>query len=492
MFYDLRKLGEDCDYAISSDSINEIESKIAKLESYLKLSISVEHKSHMYYFLGNLYIKKSALKKEKYNQWKNKSYPDNAVLAVNNLRKANEFSGRSEHYIKFEIKTNLANCLSDFGRHIEAINLWPCDFSLKGDSPFVSCYRKAKTLLYLANFIEDKYHSFDYTFQAYKIFKTLTNEVVSKGYSYFEKFTKDKNIINFIRQGDKFSKLDARDIEKIPYNLKYNSKGEKSYKEWCLDNCLFLTHLNDITKLPIAAKDIIQFPIHRTSINDGPYFLAAFSAIKREYSYARFLLYEGLYEKSCPRYELNNLYLTDTFDGVDFSLSTEKIKTAFRLVFSIFDKLAKIMVVYFKQQKNQSDAFFTPKFIREQFNSFENPFIASLFWLSCDLKDIDFENPKYNWKAPNPDAKKIREIRNSLEHNWLRVANGVPIWDNESGFDYASVVSRDELSKLALKSFQMVRSGIFYFIFSVIYNERTKVESNNLVLPQENPIWEPI
>ena len=443
------QLGIECDQAISSNSIETIDLKIQEVKSLLNQNESDSlHLSLLHYFIGNLFIAKSSLVQEKYDDWTNKNFPSNGVEAINHLRIAYKFSTQKEHYIRFEIQTNLANCLCKFGRYIEAIQLWLCDFSHEGDNPFVSIYRKANTLRYLATFIDSKYTAYDYKFKAYGMLKILKTKV--EGEIIFSKHIElmsDADIVGFIKQGNELTQQGAINIEEEDTsNQKYGNNEEKLYSEWCLENNLFLNHLNDITNIIIARFDIIQFPSHTTSIFDGPYLLEAFSAIKREFSFARFLLYEGIFQKNCPEYEYRNLYLTDTGGGIYYEMNIEKIKTSMRLAFSIFDKLMNLMIVYFEGREKLSKRIaFQPKFIRENIKPKNNPFITSLYWLACDLTDINPNTSNIPWEAPNPDSKKLREIRNALEHSWLRVTDGPSIWEDRSGFNYAYEINKEDL-----------------------------------------------
>ena len=390
----------------------------------------------------------------------------------------------------FEIQTNLANCLCSFGRYIEAIQLWPCDFFHEGDSAFVSTYRKANILRYLSTFIDSPYTAYDYRFKAYRMLKILKAKVDRDGIiSKHRVLMNDPDIVVFIKKGDELTQKGAINIEEEDTSdTKYDNGEEQLYSEWCLENNLFLNHLNDITNKIIARFDIIQFPKHDTSIFDGPYFLEAFSAIKREFSFARFLLYEGIFQKNCPDYEYKNLYLTDTGGGIYYEMDIEKIKTSMRLAFSIFDKLINLMIVYFEgREKLSKKTVFQAEFIRKNIKPQNNPFITSLFWLACDLTGIDPNNSNTSWKTPNPDAKKLREIRNALEHNWLKVSDGPGIWEDRSGFNYAYEISKEELIEITIKTMKMARSGLLYFVFSVNYHEKNKPKHK--AVAQENPLW---
>jgi len=255
------------------------------------------------------------------------------------------------------------------------------------------------------------------------------------------------------------------------------------YREWCLKNKLFLNHLNDITISSIANKDIIQFPDHITLPMITPYFSAAFSAIKREYCFARFMAFEGFNEIH-PHYENKKLYLTDTLDFVRYEGYIEKLKTSLRLVFSVLDSLANLMYNYFFNDKPTKRISFTEEFIRKNFSNFDNKFIDSLYWLALDLAGDD--NIAKKGKAPSPDGKIIRQIRNAIEHNWLRVSDY-----RETNKDFANfVITSNDLKDITLKTFKFIRSSILYFVLAVKVNENSKEADKRKLIPQQIPMYD--
>lgn len=272
-----------------------------------------------------------------------------------------------------------------------------------------------------------------------------------------------------------------KSYKEMSKNIKFKSKSELKYKTWCANNCLFLNPMNDISRELFVAHDILQFPNHIVEIGEGPYYPSAFSDIKNKYCKARYLFFCALCKKY-PKWCEEDLYLTDTYDEVDFSSNIEYLKIAYKQCFSIFDCIATLINNYFKI--NSKQATFTSGWIKNNCSKLNNPFIDSLYWLSCDFMDI---TNKPNWKAPNPDATKLKNIRNSLEHGWVRVSEIYQyIWSRN--LDYATTVSKDEFIDLTYKLFKYTRSAILYFTFAVTVNEKM----NNIkgVIPSiETPIY---
>jgi len=249
-----------------------------------------------------------------------------------------------------------------------------------------------------------------------------------------------------------------------------------------LNHRIFLNPLNDISQSHIAAQDILQFPNRKVKQGEGPYFPAAFSTIKRDFCFARFLAYEGFSEIH-PKFEAERLFLTDTLDYVRYEGYIEKLKTAFRICFSTFDSIALLMHEYFGS--GHKKAGFTPRDIRKISSNPDNPFLSALYWLSCDLYDIDLTKKGHQWDAPNPSAAIYRKMRNACEHGWLRIADGdCEVWDRTN--DYAYTVTSELLELHTMSILKLARSAISYFFYAISFEEnRKKSDSEPELLLQD-------
>jgi len=477
-------LGKKCDVAISQKNEQELDGCISECQKFLQNGDIKENvKKSLNYWLGNLLSCKSSINSENIQDWKNHKFPTYLVECINYHRKA--FYLDIESSLHDEVKTNIANELDKFGRLIEAIDLWNCDFSLKGDTPFVSSYYKGYALWKLSEYINDSGHAERYQSEAYKIFKKLLLMMDKSTHQRLVKsFKNDNKIKKLLEYGDVAykSKKNLEDfVDKEIY-----SEEEGKYRDWCLKNKLFLNHLNDLTTSTAANQDIVQFPTHSTRPTRIPYFSAAFSAIKREYCFARFMAFEAVNEIH-PSYENKKLYLTDTLDWVRYEGYIEKLKTSLRLAFSVLDSLANLMYHYFLNKKPEGRTYFEGEFIRKNFGNFDNQFIGSLYWLALDLTDIQ-ENSK-RWPAPNPDGKMIRQIRNAMEHNWLRVSDLKEAKREEDDFAKFVITSR-ELKDITIKTFKLVRSAILYFVLAVkVHEDSKKDDTNKIIISQQVPIY---
>ncbi|WNO10484.1 LA2681 family HEPN domain-containing protein [Teredinibacter sp. KSP-S5-2] len=487
---DLNKFASTCDKAINASDIDKIKQLITKASNKVKLDETPDNIKAIYlYYIGNLHSAASKIQKESWHRWREQVYPSHKVQTINAYRTSllllQEFSNSP---ILNEIRTNLANEITDQRRSIEAFEIWSHDFSSPGDAPFVSTAAKIRELIYLHYYINDPGHAKSYIFSAYNLLNTLEENISESSHpGIINLLQYDKDIKNLRDFGLKCSKEDLSWDSTPP--TKY-SKSEKKYRQWCLENRLFVNHLNDITKSDIADQDILQFPNYTSSYREGPYFSAAFSSLKREYCFARFLAYEG-FHKVHPKYENKNLYLVDTLDYVNYEGYTEKLKTSLRICFSIFDSTAQLLNKYYGLEKSKQVAF-TPRDLRKCTPDKTNPFLSALFWLSCDLYDIDLSKKSNNWEAPNPSSSAFRKIRNSCEHGWLRVADGsFDAWGNEN--DYAQIISSESLSKYTLELLKLVRSALIYFCLTIKFEESENSTENStkeeLTLHRATPIY---
>lgn len=463
---DLNEIAQKSDNAIFSGNTEEIKNIIEILEPQLNDNRSDEKNGYIRYILANLYSRLSGILHEHASNWRSNQYPINLTYEINQLRLG---AVACPPNIKEQLETNLAIALTQQRRTYEALDLWHTDYSIKGDAPFVSSRAKAKELLWISYWLNDPSHSQLYQYEAYKLLKALKEKIPETDHpQIIECFENDNEIIRLLEEGEKKFK-DLADWDKEYDGDSYES-DEKKYRLWCLEHKLFANPINDLTKNWIADKDILQFPDHTTGIELIPYFSAAFSSIKREFCFARFLAYESEYALH-PSYEEKQLFLTNTLDFVDYSGSIEKTKTSLRICFSIFDSISFLMNAYFSC--NSKHTAFSPRWIKENFKDKEtNYFIDSLYWLSCDLTDNpDLTINPEKWKAPNPNSAEIRRIRNSIEHGWLRVSEGA-ITKEETNSDFAYIVPPHDLRAHTFTVLKLARAAMFYLCMAVSYNEK--------------------
>ena len=474
----LHDFASQCDEAIASGNAGIIQPLVDTIIDYMnEEERDIKEQCYSHYIISNLYSGLSTAHNEHSGGWRENNFPENLASSINHLRQARALTLTANESFRYEIETNLANSLATQRRNIEVLEWWQCDFTIEGDSPFVSTLSKSRELGWLSHWLNDPGHAERYKYTAYRLLKQLQANMSDKAPpAVRDHLINDSKLRKFIQYGDEhFHMHKGWDEYECPQAY---SADEKQYRQWCLEQRLFANPLNDITQTWIADEDVLQFPNHTVKYDDGPYFSAAFSSLKREYCFARHMAYEGVHHIH-PDYEHRSLYLTDTLDYVDYSGPTEKIKTAFRVCFSVLDSIATLMNVYF--ECNAKHSAFTSKWIKQHFQKHENGFIDALYWLACDITDTS--NIK-DWKAPNPDAVEIRKIRNAIEHNWLRVAQlDHAIWDKEG--DFAYLITPQKLRENTLFVLKLVRAAMLYFCLAVTFHERNKPSTEKGIIRQD-------
>ena len=297
------------------------------------------------------------------------------------------------------------------------------------------------------------------------------------------------------------SRIDCYDSEYVERVLKpkwdfsqypYDNPDEYTYRKWCLDKGLFLNTLND---LPVAEScfmaDVIQLPDMITDIKTKPVFHGMFSQLKQEYIYARYLYYKSMGVFAEPLYADKETYILSYTDYAQYSIRLEQLKTAFKTLYSIFDKISYFLNYYFELGIKEHDITFRSVWFEEaghgknkyQYKNTLNPdsnfALATLYWINKDFCD-NFED------SPNPELKRIKEIRNALEHKYVKIyASFADPVLNDISDGLALYISEEELAEVTMQLLKILREAIISLSLSVNIAEKQKREEtkDNLIVP---------
>ena len=114
----------------------------------------------------------------------------------------------------------------------------------------------------------------------------------------------------------------------------------------------------------------------------------------------------------------------NTLDYPTYSIAIEEVKAAYRLAYSLFDKIAFFLNAYLDLKLDESRVYFRGVWyvnadrkqgIRPELDRSENWPLRGLYWLAKDLFDKDFHD------VTEPDAQALYAVRNQLEHRYLKV-----------------------------------------------------------------------
>lgn len=430
-------------------------------------------KSILMYYLANIYQHLGA---QNSDRWDNSDY-GNAIICH---RKFYRYKKRVEEFIP-QIEVNHANILETLCRTFEAIPLWKKGTMYRGDAEEVGLYRLSTGLLWLSNHLYDEEHTNYYQLYAYNYIKKLIAKETIYHDGIRNSVRSDSNSIigSFLRHVTNTFDLNT-DLSQHSYSPKY-SQEEKKYRAWCKDNILFINPLNDLESAWVVDHDSLNFPSYSTPVFEGPYLSASFSSIKNEYCYYRHLFYEGI-NKKYTKFTDNDKYLTDTLDGVIYEGHIEKIKNALKGCFSVLDKISRLLDKYYELDSSNI-AFNRQWFDRhKKLKNQKNPFLTALFWLSKDFSqhDEDIKRPSY-WL--DDSAFEVRELRNELEHGWVRVidpeSDSFSPWTKDH--DYAYTISSSDLSDKGIYVLKQTRNALMYLCLAINFTEKFKTNDDKAV-----------
>jgi LA2681-like HEPN len=394
-----------------------------------------------------------------------------------------------------QILTNYGNLLSKVGRCIDAISAW--DMALKIIPEFAKALaNRGYGLKTYASMIDDDRNRAILALHGLDCFKaaTGTNALFDSG---------DENLLRtqFAGQVAEFTRainVDVvREMQRLDHGYEGKSKDERRYRLWCLEHSLFLSPLNDLGPHLAAAADDLMLPSLAEGLDDRlnghlpPPIIGFFSQIKQEYVSARFMLFEGL-NSTQVHFSDRGVVLTDTLDYPLYSLASERVRTSFRIAYSLLDKIAFLVDRYWALNKVTDRINFKNIWMAEgkaqllpQFKERENLPLRGLFWLSRDLFDDQIK------KTTSADARELHAIRNALEHTYLRIQDGclMPFTKSQNRSDgFGISIDSDKLEAKAIRIMRIARSAMFYVSFAIGVEQRNKRLNN----PREHTFSMPL
>ncbi len=401
-----------------------------------------------------------------------------------------------------QIFTNTANLLNTIGRCTEAVECWNRALDII-PSFGMALGNRGYGLMSYARLLYDHGHAV-----AMMKFTHDDLQQATSSEAFYESHNYDDVKKAMVREVDDIAA--HIDLEKVASSLDLDnyslgrSKKERAYRAWCLEQRLFLSPLNDLGAYPIATSDTLLLPDLVVEVGEPPTLIGFFNQLKQEYVAGRYLYYEGIRESS-SHFADRDVLLYDTLDYPAYSLAVERVKAAYRMAYSLFDKLAFFINAYWRLgMKERSISFRSvwytklikgrPGPLRHCFGGYENWPLRGLFWLSKDLLESNSELTD----TMEPDAEALSTIRNHLEHKYLKVHDWP--WTSESYSDsihdnlrdsLAYSVTRGDLEAKALRLLKLARAGLIYLSLAVHREEllREEQRGDGLVMPMGLDTW---
>jgi hypothetical protein len=419
---------------------------------------------------------------------------ENELLA---LSRASSHSGfRSLDPVRrCQILTNHASLLDTLGRTFDAIAVWNAALRII-PSFAMALGNRGRGLKTLANIIGNDRQRAIVALHAYDgLISANSNNAI------FEAIDPTQAIESFSNTAGEIKSVmnieAVRKLQQLDVGRKSRSTAENTYRQWCLQNQLFLCSLNELGPHLAAATDDLALPPLTVGFNDRPNgylpppIIGFFNQMKQEYVAARYTLFEGI-SSTKVHFSDRGVTLVDTLDYPLYSLASERVRMAFRIAYSLLDKVAFLVNHYWGLNKEVKSISFKNVWMEErgtrllpQFEAYKNLPLRGLFWLSKELFDKELNGTTAS------DARELHAIRNALEHTYLNVSEGWAqtfVKHDADSSEFGISIGSDELEAKALRVLKMARSALFYVSFAVGIEERAKRSADPSVLTFSMPL----
>lgn len=208
----------------------------------------------------------------------------------------------------------------------------------------------------------------------------------------------------------------------------------------------------------------------------------------------QYLLYEGIFEADL-HFSDKEVALVDTIDSPKYGLSIEKVKSAYRIAYSLFDRIVFFLNKYFELDIASHKVSFKAIWSKDSDllkSSRSNIPLKALHWIQKDLYNNSISKYK---EHIDPTLRKINILRNTMEHRYLKVINNTyTSEDNQSDYDlYSETVTSEELYELGIYLLRTCREALILLGMAVNIEEikRSKNSEDHYIIPPSSlPIYE--
>lgn len=494
----LRRTGVLIDLSEDDRSEAGLEVALGWADDLLGRDLQTEYRSVLHYFIGNAWAVLHQLRhagEESAWGWEITEIEKQVFHHRTALSLAQ--SDRIEPQRRCQIHTNLGNVLNTIGRFVEAIEQWNAALAIEPNFA-MAVGNRAKGLYHYS------YHLYDDGQQRVILpvvrarIETALGCTLDTGAraSFEELLAQVRELCDRNGLDDTFD-LDGFELGESP--------DEVQYRRWCLDSGLFLNPLNDLGAHTVAAADVLLLPSLTLPIGDPPSLIGFYNQLKQEYVSARYLYYEGV-SATEPHFSDRDVALINTLDYPSYSLAVERVKGAFRTCYSVLDKIAFFLNDYFKlgiphhRTKLRTVWYVNEQRrggIRPEFLDRPNWPLRGLYWLTKDLSE-DRDDFK---QAMSPDAQEVVDIRNHLEHKYLKlhendwapdpVDDASPVSFSMDTLSYS--VARSDFEQKTLRALKLTRAALIYLSLAVHAEERAKERDRDqptFAMPMSTDTWD--
>ena len=373
--------------------------------------------------------------------------------------------------ILLQIYTNYANSLDSCGRVFEALRMYRKAIELDpGFGMAVGNYGRA--LSFLASLVNDDGHCDSlhiYAYQAMKDAIDISDPNMHPGALSF-----------FLRMLSEYEAKAGKEYFSGPVCFKEYDMGlgdENDYRMWCLRNHLFLNPMNEVIELESAfACDPITIVSYKEKIShtdsatgnavEPPKYFAMLNQLKEEFVYARYLCYTGTNRTAGVHFADRKVKLSNGLDYSNYSIRLEQLKSAYRGLFSMFDKMAFFVNEFWHLGIKERDANAAAVFKNKQY-LIGNAALMAIYWTYAEFYE------RYG-EAENASAGDIKKLRNALEHKYVKVHEYA--WNRSLQMESDSFyhISEEDLMGQTLRLLELVRECLMYLVYAVDIYERKR------------------
>ncbi|MFA9395769.1 MAG: LA2681 family HEPN domain-containing protein [Halodesulfovibrio sp.] len=443
-------------------SLSELVEKLTEQDLEFKHPL---YKAHYFYMIANCY---SALYEPRNVEW----YSDDLMKAVIFYRKALHSIPKIDwcedvcnihayENLRTQILTNLANSLSSQGRILCCIPLY--DQAISINNKIEAIASKARNQLVLAESLYDNGHKEYHYLIAYQHIKDAIKNIDQLFPEQRTDLEGDGYLLKFKDWFEQSFEVAAFDYFKDECE-NFESNEQKEYLQWCAKNKLFINDLNEVCEYEISYQDVLALPSFVQSINttltihEELSYHGNFDELKNDYCYARYLFFSAQNISDDAPHFFNSTY--QHVDDMSYSFNNLKIghyKSAFRILYSLFDKVAYFISRFFNLNEIKDDKMVSIDSLfrnfkckqwrknwkpHEKLKDSDNHFLHALFYILKDIRDVANSSSVSKWI--DPDAKAFSDIRNAIEHRSLKIVDDFGYKLTQSGQSY----HKSELNKI--------------------------------------------
>jgi len=463
----LYNLSEDLERETGLNKVIELNNEIAERE------LDKAHEAIRHFQLANAYSLRDSWS-ENETAYTFFDSPD-LLDAVGHARAsvAQEFSSVLGATRETQSYVNFANHLSRLGRVCEALTWYNKALRNKPDHA-MALGNRGQCKIHYAGLLFSSNHTIRFLHSAYQDFESaLENWNDAHPYAESDFEARMKSVEKYTDEHLNIENEDEYELGETPF--------DKKYHKWVLENHLYLNPLNDIYTHTSVAYDFFHLP--DMLIPDGEDFPypGIYNQMKQEYVSARYLYYEGKAKvDDSPHFSDRDVKLPDALDYSVYGYRTEQIKTALRISYSIFDKIAVLINEYFdvgQNQPNFSQVWHKNGNYKEglatPFQNSDNWALNALYWIKKDFHHTVSKNDEDSIVIV---AHELKSLRNAVEHDYIKVfEDGIVSEPPDRDFlpdSLYDAIGKSELRKATVEMLRLARAALIYIALAIHYEER--------------------